>query len=186
MEESMQVSIEAKPNPGANFAGSGFATVNIASGKVLEQKSPNTGVNYIDAACLSMLPVTAFTFIMVKLLDHVDQSVIYKTYFYSWLVLGIYLMILRNLPRMNRHTLLLSAVLCLGVPITKGISTGLWIWNAWGEGAFDIFFIDALFFVRAGSCAYAYTRVNAEVKTFQVLSLRKGEGKVLKTSEVGE
>lgn len=252
MDESMQVSLEAKPNPKTNFAGSGFATVNIANGKVLEQKSPNTDGNYIDgvkslvyhlhfgdfggkplrivffllglmgcaviisgimiwlvardkvatelrkrrfnfwasnfflAACLSMLPVTAFTFIMVKILDHVDQAVIYRTYFYSWLVLGIYLMVLRNLPRMNRHTLILSAVLCLGVPIANGISTGLWIWNTWQQGAFDIFFIDALFIVLAGSCAYAFTRVNAEAKTFKVLSLRKAPEKMLKTSAVRE
>lgn len=252
MDESMQVSLEAKPNPDANFAGSGFVTVNVASGKVLEQKSPNTDGNYIDgvkglvyhlhfgdfggkplrivffllglmgcaviisgimiwlvardkiatelrkrrfnfwasnfflAACLSMLPVTAFTFIMVKILDHVNQSVIYKTYFYSWLVLGVYLMILRSLPRMNRHTLLLSAILCLGVPVANGVSSGLWIWNTWRQGAFDIFFIDALFLVLAGSCAYAYTRVNADAKPFKVLSLRKAPGKVLKTSVVRE
>jgi hypothetical protein len=252
MDESMQIALEAKPNPDANFAGSGFVTVNVASGKVLEQKSPNTDGNYIDgvkglvyhlhfgdfggkplrivffllglmgcaviisgimiwlvardkvatelrkrrfnfwasnfflAACLSMLPVTAFTFIMVKMLDHVDQSVIYKTYFYSWLVLGIYLMILRSLPRMNRHTLLLSTVLCLGVPVANGISSGLWIWNTWQQGAFDIFFIDALFLVLAGSCAYAYTRVNADAKPFKVLSLRKAPDKVLKASVVRE
>lgn len=252
MDKSMQVSLEAKPNPSANFAGSGFVTVDIASGKILEQKSPNAGGNYIDgvkslvyhlhfgdfggqplrivffllglmgcaviisgimiwlvardkvatelrkrrfnfwasnfflAACLSMLPVTAFTFIMVKTLDHVNQSVIYKTYFYSWLVLGIYLMVLRSLPRMNRHTLLLSAVLCLGVPIANGISTGLWLWNTWKQGASDIFFIDALFLVLAGSCAYAYRRVNAEAKPFKVLSLSKVPEKVLTTSEVRE
>jgi uncharacterized iron-regulated membrane protein len=252
MDESMQVSLEAKPNPDANFAGSGFVTVNIVNGKVLEQKSPDTGGNYIDgvkslvyhlhfgdfggkplrivffllglmgcaviisgimiwlvardkvatelrkrkfnfwaanfflAACLSMLPVTAFTFIMVKMLDHVNQSVIYKTYFYSWLALGVYLMILRSLPRMNRHTLLLSAVLCFGVPVANGVASGLWIWNTWQQGAFDIFFVDALFLVLAGSCAYAYTRVNADAKPFQVLSLRKGPEKVLKTSVVRE
>jgi uncharacterized iron-regulated membrane protein len=252
LDESMQVSLETKPNPDANFAGSGFVTVNIANGKVLEQKSPDTGGNYIDgvkslvyhlhfgdfggkplrivffllglmgcaviisgimiwlvardkvatelrkrkfnfwaanfflAACLSMLPVTAFTFIMVKMLDHVNQSVIYRTYFYSWLVLGVYLMILRSLPRMNRHTLLLSAVLCFGVPVANGVASGLWIWNTWQQGASDIFFVDALFLVLAGSCAYAYTRVNADAKPFQVLSLRKGPEKALKTSVVRE
>jgi uncharacterized iron-regulated membrane protein len=252
LDESMQVSLETKPNPDANFAGSGFVTVNIVNGKVLEQKSPDTGGNYIDgvkslvyhlhfgdfggkplrivffllglmgcaviisgimiwlvardkvatelrkrkfnfwaanfflAACLSMLPVTAFTFIMVKMLDHVNQSVIYKTYFYSWLALGVYLMILRSLPRMNRHTLLLSAVLCFGVPVANGVASGLWIWNTWQQGTSDIFFVDALFLVLAGSCAYAYTRVNADAKPFQVLSLRKGPEKVLKTSVVRE
>ncbi len=35
-----------------------------------------------------MLPVTAFTFIMSEnAVTHVDQSVIYNVYFYSWLVL---------------------------------------------------------------------------------------------------
>lgn len=235
MDESMQVSLEAKPNPNANFAGSGYATVHVPSGKVLEEKSPNAGGNYIDtvkslvyhlhfgdfggtplrivffllglmgcaviisgimiwlvardkvatelrkrkfnfwasnfflSACLSMLPVTAFTFIMIKTLTHVDQSVIYNTYFYSWLVLGIYLMVLRNLPQMNRHTLLLSAVLCTGVPIANGMATGLWMWTTWAQGAFDIFFIDALFLVLAGCSAYAYTRVNVQAKPFQVL-----------------
>jgi len=125
--------------------------------------------NFFLSACLSMLPVTAFTFIMIKTLTHVDQSVIYNTYFYSWLVLGIYLMALRNLPQMNRHTLLLSAVLCTGVPIANGMATGLWMWTTWSQGAFDIFFIDALFLVLAGCSAYAYTRVNVQAKPFQVL-----------------
>ncbi|OJV13054.1 MAG: peptidase [Dyadobacter sp. 50-39] len=252
MDESMQVSLEGQPNPEANFAGSGYVTVNIGTGKVLEHKSPNNGGNYIDgvksllyhlhfgdfggkplriiffllglmgcavivsgimiwlvardkvatelrkrrfnfwasnfflAACLSMLPVTAFTFIMVKMLDQVDQGVIYRTYFYSWLVLGIYLMVLRNLPRMNRHTLILSAVLCLGVPIANGISTGLWMWTTWQKGAFDILFIDALFLTLAGSCAYAFTRVRTEAKTFKVLSLSKTPENVSKPSVVRE
>lgn len=87
---------------------------------------------------------------------------------------------------MNRHTLVLSAVLCLGVPIANGISTGLWIWNTWQQGAFDIFFVDVLFIVLAGSCAYAFTRVNAEAKTFKVLSLHKAPEKVLKATVVRE
>ncbi|GGM89536.1 peptidase [Dyadobacter beijingensis] len=243
MDESMQVSLEAKPGPTANFAGSGNVTVDIATGKVVELKSPNSGGNYIDsvkslvyhlhfgdfggkplkivffllglmgcaviisgimiwlvardkvatelrkrqfnfwasnfflAACLSMLPVTAFTFIMLKTLPHIDQGVIYRTYFYSWLVLGVYLMALRNLPLMNRHTLLLSAVLCLGVPIANGVSTGLWMWTSWTRGAFDIFFIDALFVILAGSCAFAYTKVNAEAKPFKILGRTKEKGR---------
>lgn len=247
MDESMQVSLEAKPDPKANFAGSGYLTVNIADGKVLEQKSPNDGGNYIDkvkslvyhlhfgdfggkplrivffllgltgcaviisgimiwlvardkaateirkrrfnfwatnfflAACLSMLPVTAFAFVMVKMLDHVDQAVIYKTYFYSWLAVAVYFMALRNLPKMNRHALVLSAVLCLGVPIANGMSTGLWMWNTWQQGGLDIFFVDALFLILAGSCAYAYTKVNAEAKPFKILSLQKENGKLLRT-----
>ncbi|KAA0988736.1 PepSY-associated TM helix domain-containing protein [Dyadobacter aurulentus] len=240
MDESMQVSVESKPNPETNFAGSGLVHVEVASGKMLAQKSPVDGGNYIDgvkslvfhlhfgdfggkplrivffilglmgcaviisgiliwfvardkvateahkrkfnfwasnvflAACLSMLPVTAFTFIMLKVLPKVDQSAIYHTYFYSWLILSLYFIIRRNFPLMNRQTLLLSVVLCLGVPLANGISTGLWMWTTWQQGAFDIFFIDALFLVLSACCAFAYRRVKLEAKPFKVLEKKKG------------
>lgn len=235
MDESMQIGLESKPDPRENFAGSGYVNLDVANGKVLEQKSPSEDGNYIDtvkslvyhlhfgdfggkplrmvffvlglmgcavilsgimiwlvardkvstevrkrkfnfwasnlflAACLSMLPVTAFTFIMLKALHHVDQSVIYNVYFYSWLILGVYLMVLRDLTVMNRQTLLLSAVLCLGVPLANGFSTGLWMWNTWLQGAYDIFFIDALFLVLSGCSAFAYLKVGLQGKPFHIL-----------------
>lgn len=238
-DASMQVSMEAKPDPKSNFAGSGLIHVEVATGKVLTQKSPVTDANYIDgvkslvyhlhfgdfggkplriiffilglmgcaviisgiliwfvardkvstdahkrtfnfwasnvflATCLSMLPVTAFTFIMLKVLPKVDQSAIYNTYFYSWLILSVYFIIRRNFPLMNRQTLLLSIVLCLGVPVANGISTGLWMWATWQQGAFDIFFIDALFVTLAICCTFAYRRVRLEARPFKVLAKEK-------------
>jgi uncharacterized iron-regulated membrane protein len=235
MDESMQLSLESKPDAKSNFAGSGFIHVEVASGKILAQKSPVSDGNYIDgvkslvyhlhfgdfggkplriiffvlglmgcaviisgiliwfvardkasteahkrafnfwasnlfmAICLSMLPVTAFSFIMLKVLPKVDQSAIYQTYFYSWLVLSVYFVIRRNLPLINKQTLLLSVVLCFGVPIANGISTNMWMWNTWKQGAHDIFFIDALFIVLSGCCFFAYRRVLAEAKPFKVL-----------------
>lgn len=234
-DESMEIALEAKPDPRSNFAGSGLIHVQVANGKVLARRSPVEGGNYIDtvkgliyhlhfgdfggkplrivffvlglmgcaviisgimiwlvardkvateprkrafnfwasnlfmAACLSMLPVTAFTFIMLKMLDHVNQSVIYNVYFYSWLALGVYFMVRRDFPLMNRQTLLLSAVLCFAVPVANGISTGLWMWATWPQGAFDIFFIDALFLVLSGSCVFAYRKVAVQAKPFRIL-----------------
>lgn len=239
MDESMQVSMEFKPNPKSDFAGSGFIHVQASTGAVLLKKSPNTDANYIDkvkslvyhlhfgdfggkplrivffilglmgcaviisgiliwfvardkvstdrhkrifnfwasnvflAACLSMLPVTAFTFIMLKILEKADQSAIYNTYFYSWLGLSLYCITLRNFSLMNRQTLLLSSLLCLGVPLVNGITTDLWMWTTWKQGAFDIFFIDALFLVLAGCCAFAYRRVQLEAKPFKVINMNK-------------
>ncbi len=235
-DESMQVMIEAKPDPRENFAGSGYVKIDVGSGKTLELKSPDKDVSYIDkvkslvyhlhfgdfggrplriiffvlglmgcvviisgimiwlvardkvstpgykrkfnfwasnvflAACLSMLPVTAFTFIMVKTLSRVDQSVIYNVYFYSWLALGIYFIIRKDLPLMNRQTLLLSAVLCLGVPIANGVSTGLWMWKTVQEGALDIFFIDVLFLLLSAACAFAYLKISVQAKPFKVMT----------------
>ncbi len=235
LDQSMQIALESKTDPRLNFAGSGFTLVEVATGKVLQEKSPISGTNYIDrvkslvyhlhfgdfggtplrivffilglmgcvvilsgimiwlvardkvsvpkhkrifnfwaanffmAACLSMLPVTAFTFIMLKVADHIDQSLIYNVYFYSWLVLGVYLMLWRNLPLMNRQVLLLSVLLCAAVPVANGISTGLWMWNTWKDGAMDIFLVDALFVLLAVTSAFAYVKVYRQAKPFKML-----------------
>jgi len=245
LDESMQVTMEAKPDPKMAFAGSGLIHLKVASGKILAQKSPVQDGNYIDgvkslvfhlhfgdfggkplrivffilglmgcaviisgiliwfvardkastdahkrtfnfwasnvflAACLSMLPVTAFTFVMLKVLPKVDQSAIYNTYFYSWLALSVYLLIRRNFSLINRQTLLMSVLLCLAVPFANGISTGLWMWKSWQLGAFDIFFIDALFLALSACCAFAYRRVSMEAKPFKILSKEKKETGIL-------
>ncbi|TDS17621.1 PepSY-associated TM helix domain-containing protein [Sphingobacterium paludis] len=126
--------------------------------------------NFFLAGCLSMLPVTAFTFVMLKVVPVINQSVIYQLYFYSWLLLGIYLMALRNLARMNRHVLVLSIITCFAVPIANGMRTGLWLWNTWRMGATDIFFIDILFIVLSICCLYAFLKMKKQAKPFQVLA----------------
>src|SRR5690606_6978361 len=234
MDESMEVIIESKPDSRLNFAGSGYARVQMKDGKVLETKSPNYDTSQMDrvkslvyhlhfgdvggrrlrivffllgltgcgvilsgimiwlvardkpnipvykrrfnfwaanvflAICLAMLPVTAFTLIMVKMLNKVDQSVIYSVYFYSWLVLSVYLVVLRNLTRINKHTLLLSVVLCFLVPLANGLSTGQWLWNTFAVRAYDIFFIDLLFMMFGLGCAFAYYKVKKDGKAFKV------------------
>ncbi|WP_437920070.1 PepSY-associated TM helix domain-containing protein [Sphingobacterium sp. LRF_L2] len=233
-DASMHVGIEAKPDSKVAFAGSGYALEEIASGKVLAEKSPIEDGNYIDgvksliyhlhfgdfggrplqivfftlglmgclviisgimiwlvardknnvpaykrkfnfwasnfflAGCLSMLPVTAFTFIALKFVPVINQSVVYQLYFYSWLVLGVYLMVLRNLALMNKHVLILSILLCLGVPIANGIGTGMWMWSSLSRGAHDIFFIDALFLVLSLGCLFAYLKVRKQAKPFKI------------------
>lgn len=235
-DKSMQVGIESKPLSTAAFAGSGYALQEIATGKVLESKSPTQDATYIDgvksiiyhlhfgdfggkplqiiffilglmgclviisgiviwlvardknnvpaykrkfnfwaanfflAGCLSMLPVTAFTFVLLKILPVVNQSVIYQVFFYSWLLLGVYLLVLRNLARMNRHVLLLSFITCLAVPCTNGFATGSWMWTTWQSGATDIFFIDALFLTLSVCCLFAFFKVQKQAKPFQVLA----------------
>ncbi|WP_286856798.1 MULTISPECIES: PepSY-associated TM helix domain-containing protein [Sphingobacterium] len=100
--------------------------------------------NVFMAACLTMFPVTAATFIAVKLATKVDQSFIFHVYFYSWLALGVFYIIRRNIGKTNRETLLLGAVLSIAVPIVNGIKTGNWIWETFRSGANDILLVDLL------------------------------------------
>lgn len=98
--------------------------------------------NIFLAICLSMFPVTALTFIAVKVSAAVDQTFIYQVYFYSWLLFSAYYIIRKNLKRTNRETLLMGSVFSLAIPIVNGICTGNWIWKTYATGAADILFID--------------------------------------------
>jgi uncharacterized iron-regulated membrane protein len=101
--------------------------------------------NIFLASCLSMLPVTAFTMLVLLFLDQPGQSEIYHWYFFSWLILSIYFVIRRDLALTNRQTLLLSAVTCFLVPLFDGIIRSNWIWDTFSQQAYDILFIDLLF-----------------------------------------
>lgn len=98
--------------------------------------------NIFLAICLSMFPVTALTFIAVKVNSAVNMEFIYRVYFYSWLLLSVYYIIRKNLNRTNRETLLLGSIFSLGIPLANGICTGNWIWETYAMGANDILFID--------------------------------------------
>lgn len=227
-DKSMQIGIEAKPHPKAAFAGSGFVKIAVASGEVLELKSPTENADYIDvikalmyhlhfgdfggrplhivffilgamgclviisgimiwlvardkqslpsykrkfnfwaanvflSACLSMLPVTAFSFVMMKVFSSADQAVVYNVFFYSWLALGVYLIARRNLSLITRQTLALSALLCLFVPVANGLRTGLWLWVSWRSGALDILMIDVLFLALAFICGISWLKVKKD------------------------
>lgn len=100
--------------------------------------------NVFLAICLTMLPVTALTFIAIKLHPAADQAFIYRVYFYSWLALSLVYVARRNLRVTNRETLLVGGLLALCIPVVNGIVTGNWLWNAQRMGAMDIFLVDFL------------------------------------------
>lgn len=103
--------------------------------------------NLFMAVCLTMLPVTAFTFIAIRLSPQVDQTFIYSAYFYSWLVLVIYYTLRKQINRTNRETLLVGSLLSFCVPIVNGLKTGNWFWSTFKDGYTDIFVVDFLWFV---------------------------------------
>jgi len=101
--------------------------------------------NVFLAVCLSMLPVTAFTMIVLLFLEDPGQSEIYHWYFYSWLVLVAYFIVRKDLALTNIQTTQLSAITCFMLPVFDGIVRGNWLWNTYTRHAYDILFIDLLF-----------------------------------------
>ncbi len=117
--------------------------------------------NIFMASCLSMLPVTAFTMISLKFIAKPTQEDIYHLYFYAWLVLSVYLIVRKKLSITNKQTLVLSAVLCMAVPIVDGITCGNWFWNTFTTGASDILFIDVLFCSLSLLCILVLAKMKA-------------------------
>lgn len=111
------------------------------------------------AVCLSMFPVTAFAFIVIKMNVPVDQAFIYRIYFYSWLALALYYIVRKDLNRTNRETLLLGAILSLCVPVASGLYSGNWPWKTFTEGATDIFFLDLFWTVLAVISFVSYLKI---------------------------
>lgn len=112
--------------------------------------------NVFMSICLTMLPVTAITFIAIKVSPNVDQDFIYHVFFYSWLLFSLYYIIRKNINRTNRETLLLGGFLAFCVPVANGIMTGNWLWNTMISRSTDIFVIDLLWLLIAIVAMIAY------------------------------
>ncbi|CAZ96868.1 PepSY-associated TM helix domain-containing protein [Zobellia galactanivorans] len=117
-------------------------------------------VRYYLAICLSMYPITAFTFIMVKAFDAEGKTMIYYCYFLGWLLLSVYFILRKNNGLTHRYCLLWGSILGFFVPITNGMVSGNWPWVAMAEGKHDILLVDLLwiFLSTAGLWVYMKSR----------------------------
>lgn len=115
--------------------------------------------NVFLSASLSMLPVTAFTMSAILFIPNPGQAEIYNWYFYSWLILGIYFIVRKNLSLINKQSFLLSSITCLLVPILNGIVRNNWIWSTFSKQQFDILFVDLLFLILGVVCWIIYRKL---------------------------
>lgn len=110
------------------------------------------------AGCLSMFPVTAFTFVMIKIgLQDPDadrMGFIFQTFFWSWLALTLVFTFTRNNAIINKFNLLLGGLIGLLVPIANGVVSGNWLWITVRNGQTDIFLVDALWLVLSVSAIF--------------------------------
>lgn len=103
------------------------------------------------SVCLTMYPVTAFTFLAVKLFvldfDVSRMTSIYHIFFYAWLLLIVLFTLKRDNFFTNKYSLLLGSILGFMIPVANGLVSGNWIWNTYLQGYDDIFFIDVFWWV---------------------------------------
>lgn len=102
------------------------------------------------AICLSMYPVTAASFIAVKLQPDGGQDYIYKFYFWAWLLVAVVLLLLRrNHYKMNRDCLLAGSIIGISIPAVNGLKSGNWMWVSYRNGFHDILLIDVFWLLTA-------------------------------------
>ncbi|WP_367332163.1 PepSY-associated TM helix domain-containing protein [Sphingobacterium multivorum] len=123
--------------------------------------------NIFTAICLTMLPVTALTFIAIKLSPEVNQDFIYRVYFYSWLLFSLYYIIRRSIRRTNRETLLVGSILAFFIPLANGFMTGNWIWDTFRNGQRDIFVVDFLWLMIGIIGVIAYNKTKKFFETIR-------------------
>ncbi len=103
------------------------------------------------AACLSLYPATAFTFVAVKSFvvefDASRMANIYHIFFYSWLLLIIVFTIKRDDYFTNKYCLVLGSIIGLMIPLANGIISGNWFWKSFALHYYDIFFIDVFWLI---------------------------------------
>ncbi|SEA48544.1 PepSY-associated TM helix domain-containing protein [Pedobacter hartonius] len=127
--------------------------------------------NIFLAICLSMFPVTALTFIAVKLGNPVDMDFIYHVFFYSWLVISAYYIIRKNISRTNRETLLMGSTVSFLIPIANGLTTGNWIWKTYAAGAVDILFVDILSLCIAAVGFICYYKIKQKQRSEEEITV---------------
>ncbi|RIV72115.1 PepSY-associated TM helix domain-containing protein [Flagellimonas aequoris] len=103
--------------------------------------------NIYMAICLTMYPVTALEFIIVKFAQHVDMAFLYRTYFPIWLVATLFFVFKKNISFTNKWTLISGGILALLIPITNGLVSGNWLWTAYRNGQEQILLVDLLWLV---------------------------------------
>ena len=103
--------------------------------------------NIYMAICLSMYPVTALEFIVVKFAERVDMGLLYQTYFPIWLVATAFFILKKNIAFTNKWTLISGGILALWIPIANGIMTGNWLWTSYLKGQEQILLVDLLWLI---------------------------------------
>jgi uncharacterized iron-regulated membrane protein len=129
----------------------------------------NAGVvRYYLAICLSLYPVTALAFILVKLWRPAGMAFLYRTYFISWLLFSIFFILRKDNSITNKYTLLSGSILGILVPLINGLATGNWLWKTYREGNLHVFMVDFIWILLSVTTFLVYLRF------FQSFKLWKG------------
>ncbi|UXP32345.1 PepSY domain-containing protein [Reichenbachiella agarivorans] len=117
------------------------------------------------AICLSMYPVTAASFIAVKVFSPASQEFIYQFYFITWLFLTILFILKRDMAFISKYTLLSGSIIGLLIPIANGVMTGNWIWISLVRGNLQLLVIDTFWILVSTTTLLIYFKIRNKEKS---------------------
>ncbi|MEX0362400.1 MAG: PepSY-associated TM helix domain-containing protein, partial [Allomuricauda sp.] len=121
--------------------------------------------NIYMAICLSMYPVTALEFILVKCYPIANMTFIYRTYFIVWLLAALFFILKKNINFTNKWTLVSGGILSVLIPFVNGTVSGQWIWKTWGNGFFDVLIVDSIWLgIGCISLWVAFFKLNVKIE----------------------
>lgn len=114
------------------------------------------------AICLSMYPVTALSFIAVKVFDsYMSQTFIYSFYFISWMIFTLFFILKKDIYFTNKWTLKLGSYIGLCIPVVNGFCTSNWIWTSLQNQQYQLFFIDAFWICLSLTTLWVCTKIKS-------------------------
>ncbi len=134
----------------------------------LKQRKYTVKIGHIYlASCLSMFPVTAMSFVFVKLTTGLfihQKEVIYSFYFCMWLLFTLYFRFKRDNYFTNKYTLLVGGLFSFMIPIVNGIQSNSWLWTSYTQGHKAVFIIDFIWLVLGLLALGIYFKMHPKVK----------------------
>ena len=107
-------------------------------------------VKYYLAICLSMYPMVALEFILVKAFSPAGKSFIYQTFFIGWLLLSVFFILKKDNTFIIKLVLRLGGIFGLFIPIANGVMSGNWLWVSWQNQLHQMLFIEVFWLTLAG------------------------------------
>lgn len=127
------------------------------------KKSYSETVGHIYLAmCLSMLPVTALSFVFVKCTNGFfteGKTTIYTFYFLTWLLFTLIFTLKRNNYFTNKACLLLGSIFGFLVPVSNGIFSNNWLWKSYMYQQNAIFTVDMLWVLLSITALFIYLKI---------------------------
>ncbi|WP_405562178.1 PepSY-associated TM helix domain-containing protein [Polaribacter sp. Asnod6-C07] len=135
----------------------------------LKQRLFTAKVGHIYLAmCLSMFPIIAASFLLIKLLPQAYMNqrmdILYVFFFITWLITTIYFRYKRDNYFTNKVNLLAGAIIGILIPIANGIVSNNWIWHTYKNNQFEILSVDLLWILLSITAFLVYLKIKPSIK----------------------